>query len=165
MLLIILIYGNKYGNLQTIGLSIQDIVIKLISSILVIIAFCTIFNFITILCKEITTSLTICTLLFIVLFVMQAAISPIANQLPYEKAVDENGKIVVTDKPNLLYNDFKVKTARILYLANPEGQAMEIYDNTLEEPIFIYQLPIYSCGLIVIINVLGITLFNRKELK
>ena len=82
-------YGNKYGNLQTIGLSIQDIVIKLISSILVIIAFCTIFNFITILCKEITTSLTICTLLFIVLFVMQAAISPIANQLPYEKAVDE----------------------------------------------------------------------------
>ena len=138
-------YGNKYGNLQTIGLSIQDIVIKLISSILVIIAFCTI--------------------LFIVLFVMQAAISPIANQLPYEKAVDENGKIVVTDKPNLLYNDFKVKTARILYLANPEGQAMEIYDNTLEEPIFIYQLPIYSCGLIVIINVLGITLFNRKELK
>ena len=77
----------------------------------------------------------------------------------------ENGKIVVTDKPNLLYNDFKVKTARILYLANPEGQAMEIYDNTLEEPIFIYQLPIYSCGLIVIINVLGITLFNRKELK
>lgn len=88
-----------------------------------------------------------------------------SKSLPYEKAVDENGKIVVTDKPNLLYNDFKVKTARILYLANPEGQAMEIYDNTLEEPIFIYQLPIYSCGLIVIINVLGITLFNRKELK
>jgi len=52
MLPIILMYGNKYGNLQTIGLSIQDIVIKLISSILVIIAFCTIFNFITILCNS-----------------------------------------------------------------------------------------------------------------
>ena len=116
------------------------------------------------LCKEPTTALTICTLLFIVLFVIQAAISPTAHQLPYQKAIDSNGNIIVTNEPNLAYNEFKVKTAKILYLLNPEGQAMEVYNNT-EVPSFLKQFPIYSCGLIIIINSLGIVLFNKKELK
>lgn len=158
------IYGKEYGNLQSAGLSMQDLIIKLINSILIIIAFCTIFNFITMLCKEPTTALTICTLLFIVLFVIQAAISPTAHQLPYQKAIDSNGNIIVTNEPNLAYNEFKVKTAKMLYLLNPEGQAMEVYNN-IEVPSFLKQLPIYSCGLIIILNTLGIVLFNRKELK
>ena len=159
-----LFYGKEYGNLQSAGLSMQDLIIKLINSILIIIVFCTIFNFITMLCKEATTSLTICTLLFIVLFVIQAAISPTAHQLPYQKAIDSNGNIIVTNEPNLAYNDFKVKTARMLYLLNPEGQAMEVYNNS-EEPSFLKQVTIYSCNLIIILNYLGIVLFNRKELK
>ena len=161
----LLIYGKEYVNLQTAGMSIHTLTMKIINTILIIIAFCTIFNFITMLCREVTTSLTICALLFIAMFIIQAAIAPTASQLPYEKAIDQNGNIIVTDKPNLAYNDFKVKTARVLYLLNPEGQAMEVYNNDSEEPNFLNQMPIYSGGLIVILNTLGVALFNKKELK
>lgn len=161
----LLIYGKEYGNLQTAGMSIHTLTMKIINTILIIIAFCTIFNFITMLCREVTTSLTICALLFIAMFIIQAAIAPTASQLPYEKAIDQNGNIIVTDKPNLAYNDFKVKTARVLYLLNPEGQAMEVYNKEIEEPNFLNQMPIYSGGLIVILNTLGVALFNKKELK
>lgn len=114
-------------------------------------------------CSEITVSTIICTLLFIALFIAQGAFSITANETPYLKEIDQNGNVIVTNEPNLTYpGDFKVKTARIFYLVNPEGQAMELGG---KETTFFNIMPVYSGGLILAINIIGIIIFSRKELK
>lgn len=114
-------------------------------------------------CCEITVSTIICTLLFITLFIAQGAFSITANESPYLKEIDQNGNIIVTNEPNLAYpGDFKVKIARVFYLLNPEGQAMELGG---KETDYLNIMPIYSAGLILVINTIGIVLFNIEELK
>ncbi len=163
VVLILLVYGSKFGGIQALGTSLSEIIVKIVDTILVIIAFCSIFNFITMICREITISTTICTLLFIALFIAQAAFSLTANETPYLKEIDQNGNIIITEDQNPTYpGDFKVKTAKVFYLLNPEGQAMELGGKGTS---FLYYMPMYSTGLILVINVIGVILFDRKELK
>ena len=49
-----------------------------------------------------------------------------------------------------------------MYLSIPQGQAMEIGNNNLD---YLKQMPIYSITLIGIVNILGIYIFSKKELK
>ena len=50
----------------------------------------------------------------------------------------------------------------MIYLSIPQGQAMEIGSNDSE---YLRQMPIYSIILICAINILGIYVFSKKELK
>ena len=116
-------------------------------------------------CTEITISTTICTLLFIAMFIMQAGFGYIASSTKYitNTSIDESGNKVVTQEPNPNYpGDQKVRQAKIIYFSIPQGQAMEI-DNGYSEDL--YQMPLYSITLIIIINTLGLFIFSKKELK
>ena len=56
----------------------------------------------------------------------------------------------------------KVNLAKTIYLFTPQGQATKIANMDIES---LYQMPIYSVSLMIIINIIGLYLFSRKELK
>ena len=146
-------------------MSFSQFAIVLLNIALVIISFCSIYNFITMICSEITISISICIILFVAMFVAQAALGFTAHASKYiENAFYDNGnKYIISQEPNPNYpGDEKVKQARMLYLFIPQGQANEIGNNNLE---YLKQMPIYSITLIGIVNILGIYIFSKKELK
>ena len=68
------------GGLQ---MQISQFLMIILNTILIIISFCSIYNFIAMTCTEITISTTICTLLFIAMFIMQASFGYIASSTKY----------------------------------------------------------------------------------
>ena len=163
-LAIIFLVGTPLlGQLQ---MTLSQFIGILVNTIFIIISFCSIYNFVTMLCSEITISTTICIILFIAMFIAQGAFSLTAHSSKYiENAFyDENGnKHIISQEIDPNYpGDQKVKTAKIIYLSIPQGQAMEIKNNNLDS---LQQMTIYSMILIVIINILGVYIFSKKELK
>lgn len=163
LLVVFLIGIPLFGQMQ---MTSTQFAMVLLNTILIIISFCSIYNFISMICSEITISTTICIILFIAMFIAQGAFSLTAHTNKYiENAFyDENGnKHIISQELNLNYpGDEKVKQARIMYLSIPQGQAMEIGNNNLD---YLKQMPIYSITLIGIVNILGIYIFSKKELK
>ena len=100
------------------------------------------------------------------MYVVQGSVSLTANTDKYIKHTftDENGvSYIVSQELDPNYpGDEKVKQARMIYLSIPQGQAMEIGSNDSE---YLKQMPIYSIILICAINILGIYIFSKKELK
>lgn len=151
-----------FGQLQ---ITSSQFLLSMVDTILIIISFCSIFNFVAIICSDITVSTTICMVLFIAMFIAQAALSLTAFSTKYlpNTTFDENGDIITTQEPDPNYpGDEKVKQARILYLLIPQGQAMEVGSNDIE---LLSQMPIYSIIVTSIVNFLGIYIFYKKELK
>lgn len=151
-----------FGQLQ---IQLSQLLLIMLDTILVIISFCSIFNFVAMICSDITVSTTICMVLFIAMFIAQGALSLTAFSTKYltNTTFDENGEIITIQEPDPNYpGDEKVKQARILYLLIPQGQAMEVGSNDIE---LLYQMPIYSIFIISIVNFLGIYIFYKKELK
>lgn len=163
LILIFIIGVPLFGQMQ---MPFSQFAMVILNTILVIISFCTIFNFITMICSEITISTTMCILLFIAMFIAQGSFSLIANSSKYitQTYIDENGNTsIISQEPNPNYpGDLKVKIAQTIYLSIPQGQAMEIENNDLKS---LQQIPIYSIVLICSINFLGIYLFSKKDLK
>ena len=161
--LVFLIGIPLFGQLQ---MTLSQFAMILLNTVLVIISFCSIFNFISMICSEITVSTTICIILFITMYVVEASFSLTANTDKYitNTYIDENGvSHIVSQELDPNYpGDEKVKQARMIYLSIPQGQAMEIGSNDLE---YLKQMPIYSIILICTINILGIYFFSKKELK
>lgn len=144
---------------------ISDFLMSILNVVLIIISFCSIFNFIAMICSEITISTVICILLFIAMFIAQGAFGYTANASPYitYSLIDEQGNSYVVEEPDPNYpGDEKVKTARIIYLSIPQGQAIEVSNDDTE---YLYQMPIYSVILISIVNIVGVYIFSKKELK
>lgn len=163
-LAIVLLIGTLiFGNLQ---IPLNQFFMCILNVILIITAYCSIYNFVTMICSEITISTTICILLFIAMFIVEASFGLIANTSKYitQSLIDENGnRHIINQEPNPNYpGEQKVKIARIIYLFIPQGQASEVGNCKTE---YLYQMPIYSIILISIINIGGIFLFARKELK
>lgn len=164
-LLIISIIGIPlFGSIQ---MPIEDFFFVILDMIMVIIVFSSIFNFISLLCSNITISTVGCLLLILVMYVIVMSISGIANSEKYLKnqIVDEQGneRIELTfneDYPGDLLKEICRNIVRII----PTGQTIELSSTSIEyEEIKIF--PLYSFGLFVVINSLGIYLFNRKELR
>ena len=79
------------------------------------------------------------------------------------KAYENGNKYIISQEPNPNYpGDEIVKMARTIYLLIPQGQAMEVGSNDTE---YAYQMPIYSIILISVVNIGGIYLIRKKELK
>ena len=163
IVIVILIGIPLYGKIQ---MPFSQFALVLLDTVLVIISFCSIYNFITMICSEITMSTSICIILFVAMFIAQGACGLTANSNKYITSTffDENGNShIISQEPNPNYpGDEKVKQARMFYLSIPQGQAMEIGNNDLE---YLKQMPIYSITLIITINILGIYIFSKKELK
>lgn len=146
-------------------MSFSQFAIVLLNTALVIISFCSIYNFITMICSEITISISICIILFVAMFVAQAALGFTANSRKYiEHAFWDNGnKYIISQEPDPNYpGDEKVKQARTLYLSIPQGQAMKIGGNDLT---YSAQMAISSIILIGVVNIVGVCIFSKKELK
>ena len=143
-----------------------EIVLNFVDTVLVIIAFCSIFNFITMLCSEITISTTVCILLFIGMFILSSSLSLVINQEPYyyTYSYDESGvRTIASKEPNYSYpGEQKIKIAKVIYLFLPQAQAEEISNAESE---YMNQMTAYSIALIVIVNLAGIYLFSKKELR
>ena len=161
--LVFLIGIPLFGQLQ---MPLSQFAMVLLNTVLVIISFCSIFNFVSMICSEITVSTIICIILFITMYVVQGSFSLTANTDKYitNTFTDENGvSHIISQELDPNYpGDEKVKQARMIYLSIPQGQAMEIGNNDSE---YLKQIPIYSITLICAINILGIYIFSKKELK
>ena len=162
LIIVFLIGIPLFGQMQ---MSFSQFAIVLLNTALVIISFCSIYNFITMICSEITISISICIILFVAMFVAQAALGFTANSRKYiEHAFWDNGnKYIISQEPDPNYpGDEKVKQARTLYLSIPQGQAMKIGGNDLT---YSAQMAISSIILICVVNIVGVCIFSKKELK
>ena len=162
LIIVFLIGIPLFGQMQ---MSFSQFAIVLLNTALVIISFCSIYNFITMICSEITISISICIILFVAMFVAQAALGFTANSRKYiEHAFWDNGnKYIISQEPDPNYpGDEKVKQAWMLYLSIPQGQAMKIGGNDLT---YSAQMAISSIILIGVVNIVGVCIFSKKELK
>ena len=163
-LILMLIIGIPlFGKLQ---MPLSEFAMSILNIFLVIIAYCSIFNFITMLSSEVTISTTICIIFFIVMFVIVSALSLTVNTSKYITNTfwDEQGQPhTISQELNPNYpGEEKIKIAKTIYYFIPQGQANDIANGKTED---LSEFPIYSIALIIFVNLGGIYLFNKKELK
>lgn len=162
-LAVVLLFGIPlFGKLQ---MPLSEFTMSILNIFLVIIAYCSIFNFITMISSEVTISTTICIILFIAMFVVASSLSITVNASKYitNTYYDEEGIHIISQELNPSYpGEQKVKIARTIYYFIPQGQANDIANGETEH---LSEFPLYSSALIIIVNVGGIYLFNKKELK
>ena len=183
VLIVFLVGGLFFGKLK---MDLSQLILIILNTILIIIAYCTIFNCITMLSSEITISTIICILLFITMFVICSGLNTIVNASKYTESVTitESGEHIAEKIPNSNYpSELKMKTAKMIYYTLPVGSAQEIqaassaydYLNTNLLSTFkesqnknfnnLKESPSYLITLIIFLNLVGIFIFNKKELK
>ena len=167
---------------------IEQFVFACISTIIVIITYSSIYNFVSMLCSESTISVILNVILFVIIFICTATISQTATSSKYvtSKQTYENNVIITQEIPNPNYKgDRIVNMARAIYLFLPNGQASLIavtdtditiakYENKSEEEIeeivtkeigTLKTVIVNALISIGIINLVGVLLFSKKELK
>lgn len=164
-LIIISIVGIPLiGKIQ---MNILDFLYIILDMIFLIIVFSSIFNFISMLCSNVTLSTVGSLLLILIMYVFCMSISGIAYSTKELKIqdFDENGNLVTKYLEDKNYpGDFNKNLCKTIINILPTGQAMELSEVNIDiNEIKIY--PLYSLGLIIIINILGIYMFSKKELK
>ena len=159
-----------FGSIQ---MTFSQFAFILLDMIMIIIAYSSIFNFIALICSNITISTVSSLLLILIMFVIDMLLSPTANSTEYiqkNKVMDEQGNITYEIVKNEDYLGKIIQTTcKTIINFNPVSQAIEISGNKIEmnEEDFnnLKRYPLYSLGLIIIITAIGIYLFNIKELK
>lgn len=137
----------------------------ILNSLLVIITYCSIYNLITMICPEITVATVISVIVFIIMFILEESVAYTANQPKYttHSYWEDEKQYIISQEINPNYpGDEKVKIAKTICLILTQGQASKIANMDTE---VIYKMPVYSLILISIINIGGIYLFSKKELK
>ena len=98
LMLVMIIGIPTLGGLQ---IPIDKFLFILLDMVLIVVAYSSIFNFITLLCSDITIATVACILVFICMFVVsEFVVSPIANDKKYYSnyVTNENGEIIETQK-------------------------------------------------------------------
>lgn len=174
---------NIYEKLQ---IPVSQLIMIILNTMLIIALYCSILNCITMICSEITVSTVICVITVIIMFVAEFFVSQTANCTKYMKhsVIDSNGvETIINQGLNPNYpGDEAVKIAKTVELLLPTGQADRLISSAFTDPdviknrIFtkeeveekvhdLYKMPLYSIAVISAINIVGICLFSRKELK
>lgn len=159
-----------FGSIQ---MTFSQFAFILLDMIMIIIVYSSIFNFIALICSNITISTVTSLLLILIMFVIDMLLSPTANSTEYIQkniVMDEQGNITYEIVKNEDYPGKLVQTTcKTIINFNPVSQAIEISGNKInmnEEDFNNMKVyPLYSLGLIIIITAIGIYLFNIKELK
>ena len=159
--------------LGSIQMTFSQLAVILLDIIMIIIVYSSIFNFIALICSNITISTVSSLLLILIMFVIDMLLSPTANSTEYIQkniVMDEQGNITYEIVKNEDYSGKIIQTTcKTIINFNPVSQAIEISGNKIEmnEEDFnnLKRYPLYSLGLIIIITAIGIYLFNIKELK
>lgn len=159
-----------FGAIQ---MSYSQFLLILLDMIMIIIVYSSIFNFIALICSNITISTVTSLLLILIMFVIDMFLSPTANSTEYEKKnqiMDEQGNVTYEVVKNEDYPGKLIQTTcKTIINFNPVSQAIEISGNKIDineedlKDIKVFSL--YSLGVIIVITGIGIYLFNRKELK
>lgn len=173
---IVFLLGTElFGTLQTLNLA--QIIMY---SSLIIAIYCTIYNLITMLCKDASVSLIACVIIFIIMFVVMMFISTKLMEKPFTKTTKYNiyGEIEFSSEeinPNYP-GETTIKIYKVINYLLPTGQA-SILQNACTEMIepdeyeinqikqYLNEMPFYAIGEIVLLNILGIFLFKKQELK
>ena len=156
-----------------VQMNFSQLAVILLDIIMIIIVYSSIFNFIALICSNITISTVSSLLLILIMFVIDMLLSPTANSTEYIQkniVMDEKGNVTYEVVKNEDYPGKLVQTiCKTISNFNPVSQAIEISGNKIEmnEEDFnnLKRYPLYSLGLIIIITAIGIYLFNIKELK
>ena len=159
--------------LGSIQMTFSQLAVILLDIIMIIIVYSSIFNFIALICSNITISTVSSLLLILIMFVIDMLLSPTANSTEYIQkniVMDEQGNVTYEVVKNEDYPGKLVQTiCKTISNFNPVSQAIEISGNKInmnEEDFNNMKVyPLYSLGLIIIITAIGIYLFNIKELK
>lgn len=159
--------------LGSIQMTFSQLAVILLDIIMIIIVYSSIFNFIALICSNITISTVSSLLLILIMFVTDMFLSPTANSTEYIQkniVMDEQGNVTYEVVKNEDYPGKLVQTiCKTISNFNPVSQAIEISGNKInmnEEDFNNMKVyPLYSLGLIIIITAIGIYLFNIKELK
>ena len=172
MLVIAIIGIPVLGGLQ---IPLSQFILILLNIVMIIITYSSIFCCITLLCQDITISTVIGIILVIAMFVIEGILSLTANTEKYSYQITRNEQGVVTKEiiginPNYP-GETKKKIAQTILYIMPTGQANFIASGVSnqikfnEEPINTFTLLLYSLGTTIVINIIGIYCFNKKELK
>ncbi len=156
-----------------VQMSFLQLAVILLDIIMIIIVYSSIFNFIALICSNITISTVSSLLLILIMFVIDMLLSPTANSTEYIQkniVMDEQGNVTYEVVKNEDYPGKIIQTTcKTIINFNPVSQAIEISGNKInmnEEDFNNMKVyPLYSLGLIIIITAIGIYLFNIKELK
>lgn len=164
----------------------SQLIMIMLNILLIIIVYCSIFNFITMITSEITIAVVINIIIFFTMFVAEMVVSQTASATKYiiNSSYDINGvETIISKELNPNYpGDDKVKLAKTIELILPTGQAQSLLSSAFTDPDVIkhriytkeeveekvqdlYKMPIYSLILIGVINAIGIYAFSIKELK
>ncbi len=159
----------------------SEFLFSLLNIFLIIVAYATFFNFVAMTFTEITVSTVVGIIANILMFVIIMVLEPIANAEPfsYKYAEYYEGELVnyeLEPNPNYKGEEVKKLCQSIIYTM-PTGNAEKLSDilsskdlpenmqkernNGVNQKILI----MYTFSFVVIINCLGIYLFNKEEIK
>lgn len=171
---------DSYGELQM--MSLPKIILY---TILVVIAFCSIYNLISILCANMSMSIVMCIIICVFMFVANGIVSSKVRTSKYVydyTNLSETSDIIELNQKEKILNpnypsENTMRIYKLIYFLMPTGQAdavntvcsesskygdediKNIYKENLDE------MPVYSVALIMVSNIVGIYLFKRQEIK
>ena len=179
-ILFILVVGNVILDEAQFVLPIAQFFKMLLHIVTIIIMYSTIFNCITLLCNDITVSTVICIIFVFIMFLSDGTLSMIVNseKYNYQYTYNEQGEAtreIIGLNPNYP-GETKQQIAKVLRNFMPIGQSNQISEAVSEQInqiVMNYKGEIpnttnllwYSLGTIILINTMGIYLFDKKELK
>lgn len=164
-ILVVVIIGIPLHG--TFSLTVSQIVVTFVYLTIAIICYTTIFNFISIICKEITLSTIINIALILIMFISVQLLGQVINEreFTYLTVHGENGEIISQEingkNPDYPGEKAKEICRKILYII-PTGQVDTILSN--KENID-NQVLLYSITVSIIVNILGVIIFEKKELR
>ena len=159
-IIIVVVVGTLLSG--RLKMPLGEFAMCMLNTFLIIIVYCSIYNFVAMICSEITVSTIICMGIFIAMFVADMAVGYIANSSKYiTHSYSENDvQYIISQEIDPNYPGDRVKLAQTIELLMPQGQASHISNTN-----YSYKMPIYSISEILVLNIAGIYLFSKKELK
>lgn len=147
-------------------IELNQLIITCIDSIMFIIAYSAIFNFISVLsCNKTISAVTCILIFFIMLGVTVSAINIIQTPETVQQGGlnPDTGVVSFKEVPNPKYpSESKRQFYQRIVDIIPMGQAFSLGAGL---PTNVYMLPVYSISLIIIFNGAGVYLFRKKDLN
>lgn len=179
-ILFISIIGKTIIDDLPLLMPVSQFITILLHIVMIIVMYSTIFNCITLLCNDITVSTIICIMFVVIMYIADIKLAIIANteKYNYEITYNEKGeetKQIIGLNPNYPgeTNQNIAKNIRNFMPVGQTNQIMEVVSEQTGQIIMNYKNEIpdtkhlfgYSLGNIIIINAMGIYVFNKKEIK
>lgn len=163
----LIIVGIGIPLLANLELSLSQYLIIFLEIIVIIIAYSSFFTLISFACSNVTFSTTACMLLLLGMYVVSSNLAYPINMPKNikESYYDEQGvEHVIRTIPNPNYpSEEKMFIYKNIYYSIPTGQGYEISEKLNNADTF--NLLAYSGSFICIVNIVGVYVFNKKELK